>query len=103
MGGARRPAKLVERRRKAEPIPVLFWTTAMGFAKRSTHPTIGCLTGMFDLPYPDNQTVSEPVRISRLGQQGPTCSACRERYACLDIDRRNCPILMRCSRSIFTL
>jgi hypothetical protein len=25
---------------RAEAIPIMFWTTAMGFAKGSTHPTI---------------------------------------------------------------
>jgi hypothetical protein len=28
-----------------EAIPVMFWTTATGFAESSTHPAICCLTG----------------------------------------------------------
>ena len=32
-------------RRWSEAIPIMFSTTAMGFAKGSTHPAICCLTG----------------------------------------------------------
>src|ERR1700676_1363589 len=32
-------------RSKGEGIPIMFWRTAMGFAKGSTHPAICCLTG----------------------------------------------------------
>jgi hypothetical protein len=34
----------------SEAIPIMFRTTAMGFAKGSTHPTICCLTGCLRCP-----------------------------------------------------
>jgi hypothetical protein len=34
----------------AKTIPIMFWTTAMGFAKRSTRPAICCLTGCLICP-----------------------------------------------------
>src|ERR1700726_572817 len=45
-----RPPKLAERRRKAEGIPIMLWTTAMGFAKRSSQPTICCLADSLICP-----------------------------------------------------
>jgi hypothetical protein len=52
-------------------------------------------------PIDGHHQARTPCRNS--ANSGPTCSACRERYASLDIDRRKRPVLMRCSRSILTL